>query len=343
MSETSSVAAPKPWARRSFFASLAALVLTLGVAACGGTVIAPGSGWRVAEVPPEGSQPAIGLRIFSPCDQAAKAPFAPGPFAIDTTPGCPIAGSDKLPLIVMSHGRGGNFHAHHDTATALARAGFLVAALSHPGDESSDLSNSDDISVLYHRPAQVKRVIDFMLSSAAPESARIDAQRIGFFGFSRGGNTGMVLAGATPDFANTNLPCPAGMKICDQITGNQIPDLPLVTDKRIKAMAIADPLSFFPTPESVKNVKIPIQMWGSQLGGDGVTPESVALLAKNMAHNTEFTVIPNTNHYSYLHPCTPALAAIAPEICTQDPAGLDRPAMHLEWNVRMAMFFKQKL
>ena len=48
-------------------------------------------------------------------------------------PACPVTG-EKLPLIVMSHGRRGWFGGHHDTAAALADAGFVVAALNHPGD-----------------------------------------------------------------------------------------------------------------------------------------------------------------------------------------------------------------
>ena len=39
-----------------------------------------------------------------------------------------------LPLIVMSHGTGGSFEGHYDTALALAEAGFVVAAVTHTGD-----------------------------------------------------------------------------------------------------------------------------------------------------------------------------------------------------------------
>lgn len=39
---------------------------------------------------------------------------------------------DKLPLVVVSHGRGGDSVGLHDTAEALADAGFVVAAINHP-------------------------------------------------------------------------------------------------------------------------------------------------------------------------------------------------------------------
>ena len=50
---------------------------------------------------------------------------------------CPVTGA-KLPLVVFSHGTIGWFGGHHDTAAALADAGFVVAAINHPGDNAKD-------------------------------------------------------------------------------------------------------------------------------------------------------------------------------------------------------------
>jgi predicted dienelactone hydrolase len=119
-----------------------------------------------------------------------------------TLPGvkdCPIAGG-KLPLVIISHGRCGSFVGDHDVAETLADAGFVVAAINHPGDTTSDTSRSDDLSVFVERPNDIKRLIDFMIG-ASPVAANIDPGRIGFFGFSRGGYTGLVLVGAKRDIA----------------------------------------------------------------------------------------------------------------------------------------------
>lgn len=51
----------------------------------------------------------------------------------------PITGA-RLPLVVLSHGGGGSYEGHYDTAIALARAGFVVAAVSHAGDTYDDES-----------------------------------------------------------------------------------------------------------------------------------------------------------------------------------------------------------
>jgi predicted dienelactone hydrolase len=107
---------------------------------------------------------------------------------------CPVIGA-KLPLVIFSHGRGGWFGGHSDTAEALADAGFVVAAINHPGDNGNDSSQRDKMSVWQSRPVDMVRLLDFMLHDWK-DKAVIDPARIGFFGFSLGGYTGLVLVGA---------------------------------------------------------------------------------------------------------------------------------------------------
>ena len=109
-----------------------------------------------------------------------------------------VRGTD-LPLIIISHGNGGAFFGHGDTAIALADAGFVVAAASHTGDHIQDQSYAGMERWFSDRPRHVARVIDYVVGQW-PERARIDEARIGFFGFSMGGYTGLVSVGATPDF-----------------------------------------------------------------------------------------------------------------------------------------------
>lgn len=307
-----------------------------------GTVQAAGS--KKVSIPATGAHKALEVTLWTPCAQAVQSPLPAGPFQLNVKPGCPIAGNQQLPLIVMSHGRGGTALGHHDTAESLADAGFIVASFNHPGDNAFDLSQSDDVAALYQRPAHVKRVIDFLLGNTSPVAPRIDARRIGFWGFSRGGYTGLVLAGATPDFARSPLPCPdAKMKICRQIANHTVDATQLVREPRIQALVLVDPLSFFPTPHSVQPVRRPVQIWQSQRGGDGVTPHSVRQLAQHLPSKPELIAPAHTKHYSFIHPCTPALAAMEKAICTQDEPGFDRAAAHQQWNAQMAAFFKRAL
>jgi predicted dienelactone hydrolase len=254
---------------------------------------------------------------------------------------CPIA-DDKLPLVVISHGRGGSFIGHHDIAEMLADAGFIAAAINHPGDTTSDMSRSGDLSVFIERPIDIKRLIDFMIG-ASPASSRIDPERIGFFGFSRGGYTGLVLVGANPDWAMASALCEqTSSRICEQIRGKEYPVQPLAHDPRIKAAVIADPLAILFTTDSFAEIKVPIQLWASERGGDGVMPHNVAAVDRGLPAKHVYHVVPNSGHFAFLGPCPPGLTKARPELCTDAP-GFDRAAFHQQLDADVLAFFGAQL
>jgi predicted dienelactone hydrolase len=301
---------------------------------------AQAAGVTTIEIPADADGPALKAMVWTPC-AASSEEIDIGPYVLAGRRDCPMVG-DKAPLIVISHGHGGSLLGHHDLAEALADAGFVVAALNHPGDTFSDMSRQAEMSEFIERPTDVKRLVDFMLQRG-PDAAKIDPARIGFFGFSRGGFTGLTLAGGNPDFLNAHLPCPdPKAPICAELLRREAPAAPFTHDPRIKAFVIADPLNAFPTPESLKEVKAPIQLWGSQFGGDGVSPESVSALAAALPTKPEFHVVSGAAHFAFLAPCSPQLAQAAPEIC-RDPNGFDRAAFHREMNSEVAAFFSAHL
>jgi predicted dienelactone hydrolase len=108
-----------------------------------------------------------------------------------------ISGS-RLPLVVISHGSGGWAGSHFDTALALAEAGFVVAAITHTGDNFKDRSYAFRSRNLIGRPRHVVRTIDHMLT-IWPAHERLDPTRIGIFGHSAGAFTALVAAGGTPN------------------------------------------------------------------------------------------------------------------------------------------------
>lgn len=59
-------------------------------------------------------------------------------------------------LVVVSHGTGGDEYGHWDSAEALARAGFIVAAIRHPGDDSRGHSGLGTDRYLYGRPERAE-------------------------------------------------------------------------------------------------------------------------------------------------------------------------------------------
>jgi predicted dienelactone hydrolase len=292
------------------------------------------------------SDPALAGAIWYPCAGGPKhvslGQIAP-PLDIGLTgvKDCPVTGT-KLPLVILSHGRGGWFGGHDDTAEALADAGFVVAAINHPGDNGNDSSQRDSLSVLASRPADIIRLLDFMLSGWK-DRAVLDPARIGFFGFSAGAYTGLVLAGGNPDFRRIAPFCTESNKSrgCEQFRSGDIPSN-LPHEPRIRAAVLADPaVNFAFTEQGLAGVHIPLLIWRSELGGGGVDPKNSALTANSLPGKPEMHVVP-AGHFAFLAPCSPQFAANLPRFCT-DPPGFDRTAFHGDFDASVVRFLREHL
>jgi predicted dienelactone hydrolase len=159
---------------------MAILIALLGLVAA--PVFAADVGFTEVKIP-NGAEPPLTAGIWFPTNAPATS-HSFGTFTQTVALDAPIAGN-HLPLVVMSHGGGGWYSGHYDTALALAHAGFVAAAVSHAGDTFDDQSR---VLQLWRRPAQLHRLVDYMLDEWRWHK-RLDAARIGAFGFSNGGFT----------------------------------------------------------------------------------------------------------------------------------------------------------
>ena len=109
------------------------------------------------------------------------------------------------PLVVLSHGMFGNARNQAWLAAELTAAGYVVAAIDHPGT-STFQRDPDDARELWERPHDISRTIDHVLAMAEVE---IDEDRIFMAGHSLGGWTAMMLAGGQYDTARIDGYCEA--------------------------------------------------------------------------------------------------------------------------------------
>jgi predicted dienelactone hydrolase len=290
---------------------------------------------------PSGKPLVIG--IWYPSQAIAK-PVSIGPTTMSVAVNAPVNGK-ALPMIVMSHGTGGSYLGHFDTAIALADAGFVVVAMNHTGDNYADQSRSVDIM---DRPRQVSRVIDHMLSTWEGRAA-IDPQRVGMFGFSSGGFTTLAIIGGVPDFTKIGPMCRQypGDFACQLLarTGNPgvAPAAVAVADARVKAVVVAAPaLGFTFSPDGLKNVHVPVQLWRAE--NDVIVPHPRYAEAVRLAlpDAPDYHVVANAGHYDFLAPCSEALASMAAAICTSS-AGFDRAAFHVGFDAEVLKFFGRTL
>ncbi|MEH6663214.1 MAG: dienelactone hydrolase [Brevundimonas sp.] len=248
------------------------------------------------------------------------------------------------PLIVISHGNGGHAQGHHDTAEALAAAGFVVAALTHPGDNWRDDSRQTQLT---DRPRHVSLLIDHMTRDWSGPVA-VDPARIGAFGFSAGGFTVTALVGGVSDLALIRRHCeeqPA-MFACGLIRRSAIDPAtwrPVGHDPRVGAAVIAAPgLGFAFTDESLATVTIPVQLW--QAGDDEVLPApfNVEPIRDRLGRAPEYHRVARAGHFDFLPPCSEALEAAIPVLCQSQP-GFDRGAFHQLFNREVVRFFRDAL
>ncbi|KQY75454.1 hypothetical protein [Brevundimonas sp. Root1423] len=252
--------------------------------------------------------------------------------------------SGLRPLIVISHGNGGGFTGHHDTAEALAEAGFVVAALTHPGDNWRDDSRQTRLS---DRPRHISLLIDHMTQDWSGP-VRIDTARIGAFGFSAGGFTVTALIGGVSDPRLIQRHCEEEpqMFACRLIAQSPIDAATwraVGRDPRIRAAVIAAPgLGYAFTDESLAAVRIPVQLW--QAEGDEILPApfNVEPVRDRLGRTPEYHLVAGAGHFDFLPPCTDGLRAAIPVLCQSQP-GFDRAAFHQLLNREVARFFRETL
>jgi predicted dienelactone hydrolase len=298
-------------------------------------------GFRELEVP-DGQDRPLRVGIWYP-SKALAAPTALGTFTQEVAANGPVTGR-RLPLVVMSHGTGGWYGGHYDTAIALAKVGFVAAAVSHTGDTWDDHSRSVHIS---GRPAHIRRLIDYMLSQWDGRD-RLDPSRIGVFGFSAGGFTALVVAGGTPDLSKTAAYCvshPTRFE-CTLLKGAPPPPSSpqdWVHDPRIKAAVVAAPaLGYTFGREGLAGVTIPVQLWRAEYDHILPHPDYAEAVRIALPRPPEHHLVVNGDHFDFLAPCDPKLAALQTEICASRP-GFDRVAFHNAFNAEVVRFFQTTL
>lgn len=293
----------------------------------------------------DGTDPPIEVGVWYPTD-AVPRPTRIGLFTQQVAPDAPVAGR-RLPLVIFSHGQGGEFAGHCDTAFALAQAGFVAAALTHTGDNFRDQSRALDVA---NRPRQLRVLIDAMIARWA--GGVVDPSRVGAFGFSSGGFTVLTAAGGNPDLSLVAPHCAAHPGFYDcrlvaarrRLAGGNRPAAPrLVHDRRIRAIVVAAPaLGFTFAGHGLDDVTIPVQLWRS--GDDDVLPSPfyAEAVAAALPRPAETHLVPHAGHYDFLAPCPDALARAAPAICASEP-GFDRIAFHRAFDGAVVAFFGRTL
>ena len=312
------------------------------------------AGWmqiQVAGTTPDAPRTTVAL--YYPTMAAPRA-IAMGPFALDVAIGGKPVDKVKA-LILLSHGNAGTELGHSVLAQALARNGYLVAALRHPGDNWQDRSLLEKSPERYfdERPRQASRVIDAILADPAWK-ARIatDSQgpRVGALGHSAGGYTVLALAGARPDLSRMRKHCLAEASedpiFCGMSrAGAAAPPLPAAAlslkDERVRAVVAMSPAGVLLTAESLATVRSATMIYEAELDRFVVPRFHAEWVASNLPAPNLHRV-PNAWHFAFMD--TPSMPLPSPDgDVAANPPGFDRDAFLKQLAVEIAAFFDKTL
>jgi len=278
--------------------------------------------------------------------KATQVSWNAGPYMIDATPDAPIA-EGKHPLIILSHGSGGSEFGHTDLAQTLARHGYIVAAPRHLGDSYDAPEGRGTKVQTYGRPWQIEATLDAVLNDKR-FSLAIDNARIGMTGFSAGGYTTLIMAGAKPDFALHGAYCAAhadDTRLCGMNkkaeSAYTMPGWHLPVETRIRAALVMAPLSVMFDEKGVADIKIPLKVYKAsddqELRNPWNTDHLLSVLPTSVEHGEV-----QGGHFVFVAPCSAALAKAVPEVCV-DAKGIDRAAIHAKLNNEVVDFFNRTL
>ncbi|TAA09793.1 hypothetical protein EA658_04445 [Pseudoxanthomonas winnipegensis] len=315
--------------------------LALGARATAGTA---GEAHRLAHVPSAALRNAdhrddVRITVWYPAAPgAAETPVQIGP------PGAPLfesgrAASDapvapgRFPVVLFSHGNGGSARMMAWFGTALARAGYVVIAVDHPGNNGVDAMTVAGSTLVWERADDLRAALALVRQDPVL-GPHLDTRHMGVAGFSLGGFTALLALGARADLGRLIARCHADPQEAACLPQAEAPELTLAAreaalkraplaaeaarsgdDHAIRglqaAFLMAPGAALLLAPDSLTSLDRPVAIVGGE--ADTVAPlaSDGRWLAERLPQAT-LTTLPRVGHYDFLGRCTRAgVASIA--------------------------------
>jgi predicted dienelactone hydrolase len=246
-----------------------------------------------------------------------------------------VADGLKRPLVIFSHGAGGNGSGYAWFGEYLASHGYFVALVYHYRANTFDSSALHVRNRLWQRPRDISLDITHLLQDKV-WGPHIDPNQIGVAGHSQGGFTALWIGGAKVNPGlflayqrrwKENQMVPAYLREQMRLDAEPARD---VRDNRVRAafgMAPGDIQGFGMDEAGLRQMAIPAYIIVG--AGDTTTPpkENAEFAAKYIPH-VQLDVLPGqVGHEIFANECDQVGRDNYPEACIDAP-GVDRAKLH---------------
>ncbi|HDS1826855.1 alpha/beta hydrolase family protein [Stenotrophomonas sp. S4] len=272
----------------------------------------------------------------------------------------PVAGA-RLPTLLLSHGNGGSARMMGWLGTALAHAGYLVIAVDHPGNNGVEEMTLPGSMLSWLRADDLRAALAAVQADPVL-GPHVDRERLGVAGFSAGGYTALLAAGARPDLQRLLAFCQAHPDdgVCRpqreavthtmeaRIAAASSPELSPWISHANESRAIPGVRAVFLlapaivqafAPEQLSSLRQPVSIVLGE--ADTVAPpQSNGEAAQALIAGAALQRLPDVGHYDFLAGCTAVGLQRLPELCSSSVPKAGTHAQAVDVAVR---FFAEAL
>lgn len=256
-----------------------------------------------------------------------------GPYVMEVSPNAPVA-EGQYPLILVSHGSGGSHLLYRSITCHLARHGYIVAMIEHPGNNRLDNRFMGKVENLQYRPRHLKLTADYLFQDAV-FSGHLQPEKIGVIGHSMGGYAALALAGGVPWYP------PEAFK--PDYAGPAPMQIEVEHDDRVHALILLAPATVWFSPQAaLSRVAVPILMLSAE--HDPYTPAWHNMIVLNGVPDPARVTsrcVKNAGHFSFLSPF-PSKIKQGGSLPTTDPEGFDREQFHEQLKQEILAYLNQR-
>ncbi|MEZ4294154.1 MAG: hypothetical protein R3B70_04190 [Polyangiaceae bacterium] len=281
--------------------------------------------------------------LLYPSQGAAK-PVSFGPYEAELAmDGAPAA--QQIRLVALSHGNGGTPWSHRGLATHLAREGFAVLMIEHPGNNRHDNSLGSPTGrpkaiLLSHRPRHVVLAVNAALADSLV-GPHLASDGYAMIGESIGAYTALAVAGGRAHCLPDDVDEAVLSRPMEELAKVAVP-VKTERDPRLRSAVLFVPaIGFFGADGALAEVSVPLLVRTAER--DALVPASqVAHTLRSLPDPSRvFSLdVPGAGHCSLHTPYPPALAGIPP---AQDPPGFDRAAYQAVLKADVTAFLRSTL